>query len=99
MNYTETLFWFIGLYEGEGCVCTEKKQPPKLTIAMTDEEPIRRAAEFLGVTYHIQQRLTSGKKFYRVAVRLGAKRRPLVEAMIPHLSKRRADKLRSVYTP
>ena len=98
MDYSQTLFWFIGLYEGEGTVATEKKGLPKLSIEMIDEDVIARAAEFLGVTYRKLPRLTrGGKTAYRVAVRLGRKRRELVELMIPHLSKRRAAKLRSVY--
>ena len=57
--------WFVGLYEGEGCMSSRiwKKTDKKtgkvysgaqisITIKMTDEDVIERAGKFIGVNYH-----------------------------------------------
>ena len=57
--------WFVGLYEGEGCLSsriwkkTDKKSGKTyrgvslaMTIKMVDEDVISRAAKFVGVSYH-----------------------------------------------
>ena len=73
--------WFVGLYEGEGCVIAASKPGRKegrenrywnlcICIKMTDEEPIARAAKLLGVSYKVTKepsRVGKGHKpIYRV---------------------------------
>ena len=73
--------WFVGLYEGEGCLYSRKIKRTiegktyhnvevALTIKMVDEDVIARAARFLGVKYHTTDTAYSQKmgrkQLYRV---------------------------------
>ena len=62
-TYEQELAWFIGIFEGEGCLGARRiKRTIKgktyfngelyLTIKMTDEDTIARVAKFLGNSYH-----------------------------------------------
>lgn len=42
--------WFVGVFEGEGCITLER-QRPTLRIAMADEDIIRRVHAIAGVGY------------------------------------------------
>ena len=101
--------WFVGLYEGEGCSGSRKvKKTYKnktyynggivLSINMTDEDTIARAAKFLGVSYKPIKKYNkvSKKQAYQVRVMGGkqGKLRELFEKMLPHLSKRRQKQIR-----
>lgn len=103
--------WFVGLYEGEGSFghrTVRKKYKDKiyenkgiyLTIKMTDEDVIERAAKFLGVTYHItdkkQTEKYNRKTIYRVRKMGGLKGElyDLTQKMLPHLSKRRQEQIK-----
>jgi len=94
--------WFVGLYEGEGCLSSNinrKKYKGRvietpileLTIKMVDEDVIARAAKFLGNSYHPVKPNPGCKPLYRVRKNGGknGKLRQLLEDMKPHLSKRR----------
>ena len=98
--------WFVGLYEGEGNLCSRKiKRTIKgktyhgielaLTIKMVDEDVIARAAKFLGNSYHTVKPNPGCKQLYRVRKNggLNGKLRSLLEDMRPHLSKRRQEQL------
>ena len=97
--------WFVGLYEGEGCfghrICkksykgkTYENPGIYLTLKMTDEDTIARAAKFLNQSYHKVK--SQHKQLYRVRVMGGptGKLRDLAEKMIPHLSQRRKEQIR-----
>ena len=105
--------WFVGLYEGEGCVQAASKPGRKegkenrywnlcMVIKMTDEEPIARAAKFLGVKYKIQEeasRVGKGyKPIYRVRKSGGLKGElyDLMMRMKPHLCQRRQEQFDAV---
>ena len=110
VNETDFEFgWFVGLYEGEGCAGSRRcKKTYKnktyynggivLTIKMTDEDVIERAAKFLGVNYQPIKNYSelSKKPTYRVRVMGGkqGKLRDLFEKMLPHLSKRRQEQVK-----
>ena len=98
--------WFVGLYEGEGCLSSglaKKKYKgrvltsPKLelTIKMVDEDVIERAAKYLGVSYHKVKPNPGCKQLYRVRKNggLNGGLREILEDMRPHLSKRRQEQL------
>ena len=98
--------WFIGLYEGEGCLYSRKiKKKYKdrviegveiaLTIKMVDEDVIARAAKFLGNSYHTVKPNPGCKPLYRVRKNggLNGKLRKLLDDMYPHLSKRRQEQI------
>lgn len=102
--------WFVGLYEGEGCFDSQVKKKivkgkeytfvnNRLTIKMTDEDTIARAAKFLGVSYHVtdqkQTEKENRKTIYRVCKSGGKKGQliDLVEKMKPHLCKRRQEQI------
>ncbi|AIX33122.1 putative LAGLIDADG homing endonuclease [Synechococcus phage ACG-2014f] len=98
--------WFVGLYEGEGCLYSRRiKRTVKgktyhsieiaLTIKMVDEDVIGRAAKFLGNSYHSVKPNPGCKPLFRVRKNggLNGKLRTLLEEMRPHLSKRRQEQL------
>ena len=98
--------WFVGLFEGEGCIYSRKtKRTLKgktyegveiaLTIKMTDEDVIARAAKFLGNSYHSVKHKPGHKPLYRVRKNggLNGKLRKLLDDMYPHLSKRRQEQI------
>ena len=99
--------WFVGLYEGEGCLIAASKPGRKegrdnrywnlcMSIKMTDEDTIARAAKFLGVSYK-QSKCPSSpehwKPIYRVRKSGGLKGElyDLMMRMKPHLCQRRQD--------
>jgi hypothetical protein len=55
--------WFVGLFEGEGCIGLSSIGRPTVTISMTDEDVIRRAHRICGLG-HVKERptLTTGGK-------------------------------------
>ena len=98
--------WFVGLYEGEGCLYSRRiKRTIKgkiynnielgLTIKMVDEDIIARASKFLGISYHTCKPNPGCKQLYRVVKNggLNGRLRHLLEDMRPHLSKRRQEQL------
>ena len=107
--------WFVGIYEGEGSFYSrtcKRKAPLKdgtervyehkglvLTIKMTDEDVISRAAKFLGQSYAEVERADRDargyKRCYRVRQMGGnkGKLRKLLDRMYPYLSKRRQEQI------
>lgn len=97
--------WFVGLYEGEGCLTFNTKpgrKPGKnnrygylsLQLKMTDEDTIQKAAKFLGVSYK-EMKSPSQKEHWKPIYRLRKQGgltgdlMNLVTRMKPHLCKRR----------
>ena len=100
--------WFVGLYEGEGCLSSRiwKKKDKKsgkeykgasitLTIKMTDEDVIERAGKFIGVSHHQLKKIEGRKTVYRISKNGGIEGnlRDLLNKMYPHLSKRRQKQI------
>ena len=107
--------WFVGLYEGEGSMYsrTQKRTHTlasgevksydctqvSLTIKMTDEDVIQRAAKFLGQKYAIVDKKTTDRLGYKTVYRVRktggpkGKLRKLLDQMYPHLSKRRQEQI------
>ena len=107
--------WFVGLYEGEGCFyarnCKQKRTLKDgtervyehkglvLTIKMTDEDVIARAAKFLGQKYAEVERADRDARGYKRCYRvrqMGGKKgklKILLDKMYPHLSKRRQEQI------
>ena len=96
--------WFVGLYEGEGCYYREnlKGCSPRgiLQIDMTDEDTIKRAADFLGCKYRQIKVRGNRKPQWRVAFKGGVIRGRvynLMKRMYPYLSERRKTQLNNVW--
>ena len=101
--------WFVGLYEGEGCLsfCTKPGRKPgkenrygslTLQIKMTDEDTIQRASKFLGVSYSTTDRSKETPRYktiYRVRKSGGLQGQlmDLLDRMKPHLCKRRQEQI------
>ena len=96
--------WFVGLFEGEGCFgCQHNKSIRNgkkyewvqmyLTIKMTDEDVIARAAKFLGVTYKPIKSTHKQLYLVRKAGSDSGVLRELMERMRPHLSIRRQQQI------
>ena len=109
--------WFVGLYEGEGSfysrVCKKKYKRADgtikkyenggivLTLKMTDEDTIARAAKFLGQKYAIVDKKSTDKTGYKTLYRTrvmggvndGNKLYELMKRMLPHLSQRRQEQI------
>ena len=98
--------WFVGLYEGEGSLSVRKGHKTvkgkryefinlALSIKMTDEDVIARAAKFLGNSYHPTERNSTARRGHKPlwrVVKCGNHKgslRELLDRMYPHLSKRR----------
>ena len=105
--------WFVGLYEGEGCFGSrrwKRKYKDKvyegsgiyLTIKMTDEDTISRAAKFLKQKYSEVEKNDRAKRGYKKAYRVrqmggineNGKLYTLIQRMLPHLSERRQQQIK-----
>lgn len=84
--------WLAGLYEGEGCL-TRQGAHWTLTIAMVDEDVIRRAHSITGVG-RLHAPTASAPKLWRWCVSRRADLVPLVLLLLPHLGERRAGRAR-----
>jgi len=91
--------WFIGLFEGEGCVYADCRNVV-ISIAMADEDVIQRAAKFLNCSYHsVKPKKEGYKTQYRTKKNGGATRGyvyDLLKRMKPHLSSRRQKQIDTV---
>jgi|688.fasta_scaffold39064_6 hypothetical protein len=100
--------WFVGLFEGEGTyysvIPTGKKSPRGImSIEMTDEDTIKKVADYLGVSYYCRKKTNPNPKhkpIYRVT-KVGSvvkgELKDLMEKMYPYLSERRKTQLIDVW--
>lgn len=94
--------WFVGLVEGEGCFYASKHGQMMLTLKMTDEDIIQRAAEFLGgIKYKkVGGNHLSKKQLYRVRKSGGITKGWLYDFLkkaYPFFSKRRQEQIDAAF--
>jgi hypothetical protein len=82
--------WLAGIFEGEGCIEFHHKNSTAITISMTDEDVVRRAAEIAGVGSVME---LTARRGHKVCWRWRVQQADLVQAVIdqiePYLGKRR----------
>lgn len=92
--------WFIGIYEGEGCLehyYFNNKQRIRMAIEMTDEDTIQKVSKYLNVNYMKKKKRGLRKQTWVVRKHVGkykGKGRELLLKMYPYLSERRKEKIK-----
>ena len=89
-------FWFVGLFEGEGCIGVDKadKNRPSIELAMQDRDVMERVSKLLDhkiVSFIPPGKSVKGKSYkemHRVRI-YGRKAVMIIDAMKPHMSSRR----------
>lgn len=87
--------WAAGLFEGEGCILidgkTRKYPSLGLSIAMTDEDVIRRFSRVVGIekTYPVSSSGPGHKQQYRWKTSKRAEVERILELFIPYFGERR----------
>lgn len=103
-NWTrENIAWLSGLFEGEGCVSV-RRQPGRnhrisVSIAMTDEDVIRKAGEIAGVgdvSGPYGPYRENEKALWRWQTTRYEPAQAILAAMYPFLGKRRCAKIKEV---
>jgi len=93
------LAWLAGLLEGEGSFLLKKDKYPLISIEMTDEDVIRRAAVLLGRPESVlacQPRAVDHKPTWRVAVQDQTLAASLMMTLYPLMGERRRSKIKEV---
>jgi hypothetical protein len=94
------LMWLVGLLEGEGSfIFPAPSEPtsPRVTLQMTDEDVVRRAARLMGIEYvHKSHRHPDiWKPTYQVSLK-GKRARALMEQLLPYMGVRRSQRIRGI---
>ena len=98
------LGWLVGILEGEGCFTADRHDAKyetrylRITLAMTDEDVMKRAATLLGARVmgpysHPVNR--PGKPIYRLVL-VARKAEVWMRKLLPHMGERRAGKIREL---
>ena len=91
------LHWLAGLLEGEGCFSLNSANGPYVKLAMTDREPVERAALLMGSESYVAARKTLAGKPVYITELSGAKRvRELISKLHPLMSPRRRKQIEGV---
>ena len=90
--------WFVGLFEGEGCVGWIDKKRRGTTagfvnIAMSDQDVIHKLHRITEVGNVYSQKLPSGKTMYAWRVNKQADVKKMLEILRPHVGKSRRAKI------
>lgn len=98
-------FWLVGLLEGEGCFmrpCPSAPNRPRISLGMTDEDIIKRAASYFGVSYHKRKsKIINHKDSYRFD-KSGKPAVDWMKKLRPYMGERRQvqiDRAIAVYDP
>ncbi len=91
--------WVAGLLEGEGCFSfTGAGRFPRITLQMTDEDIIKRVADYFDVSYgHRPAKTSKHKDVYQLAITKTSKLIDCYTNLYPFLGKRRRQKLDLFY--
>lgn len=87
--------WLAGLLEGEGCFYIRKGHgaTPKITLSMTDEDVLARAALLMDKPYRLlKQRHEGNKPVFRTEI-CGEKALQIMRNIFPFMGKRRTEKI------
>jgi hypothetical protein len=98
MTYEEESAWLAGLFEGEGCFTTRRKwNEIRISIHMSDEDVIRRAAAIIGhktiwPRVHSRQRKETYKTTWEFELQ-GDKAVTFAERILPYMGERRSARI------
>ena len=90
--------WLAGLLEGEGCFSIQRpnrkgRSPyPTITLAMTDEDIVRHAAEIFGITYRHHKYTKSFKSVWVCTVTC-SRAETWMTILRPYMGKRRQQQI------
>ena len=92
--------WLAGFMEGEGYFAITTQGYPKIQCASTDEDTLWKLYELLGVgTLNVHNeagyRSQNRRACYILDV-VGSQAVPVMEAILPYMCSRRADKIRGI---
>lgn len=96
-DHWRNFFWFVGLCEGEASFqYNGARGSPRISISMTDEEPVARVAALFGIAYwHPLKTNVAGKPVYRVELQ-GKRALQVMLRVKPYLCARRQAAIRNV---
>ncbi len=90
--------WLAGLLEGEGCFDL-KGRSPRIQLRMTDKDVMDRAATLTGGKVNGPYDQKGGtKSIYQMQLLRKELVRPVLEAILPFMGERRADKIEQLLT-
>lgn len=90
------LGWLVGFLEGGGCFWTSRKMIG-ISAVSTDEDALKHAARLMGSVVHGPKKHKSPRyKPYFTTSLSGDKAEKTMKLVLPHMSKRRQEKIRSV---
>lgn len=98
---SEDLAWLAGLLEGEGHFTihgsshTSRWPRPKLTLGMTDEDIVIRAAQLMGTNKYSIRSEPRRRDFFRVTV-TGERCAQVMRDILPYMGQRRAQKIMTI---
>ena len=87
--------WAAGLFEGEGCMTTDKQGLHSIKLSMTDEDVVHKFASMFGLNvngpYTYNNRPTN-KSYWVCKSKSQTKVREIISSMLPYFGNRRAYK-------
>ena len=88
------LYWLAGLLEGEGSFTQLSKEPgvPVISLGMTDEDIVARAANLMKVSYHTIP-LPSGKSRYQFMIKGRPRAGRIMSTLYPLMGERRKTQI------
>lgn len=97
---TTELYWLAGLLEGEGCFALTGKAKyryPSITLKMTDEDVIIRAAKLMGggAIWKLTPKISNHKASFQIRI-IGLRAATLMESLLPLMFKRRRAKISEI---
>lgn len=89
------LHWLAGLLEGEGSFCLNRQIYAVISIAMVDEDVIKRVANLLNVSV-TETDITINQKIMYKAALTGRRAIPILHELRPLMSLRRRHQIDSI---
>ncbi len=89
------LGWLAGILEGEGSFIQFKAEPgvPIISLGMTDEDVVAKAAKIMGVSYHAGTKLPSGKTRWQFLVKGRPRAGRIMSTLHPLMGERRKGQI------
>lgn len=95
MTKTTDLYWLAGLLEGEGSFQIRRGNAIVVSLGMTDEDIIQRAAQYFGKPIYKEERPAGYKTVYRTQC-YGQHAMALMMTVYPLMGKRRQKQIKNV---
>lgn len=89
--------WLAGILEGDGCFSFRgERNRPVLSLSMTDEDVVKRAADIFGASVHVYHPKNHFKSVYETIVSC-RKSISFMELLLPYLGQRRQNKINDIF--